>query len=281
MEKIKELFESYNQVIAITYDRTFTGKTADELIDINEDILQEYLDKEVRLWSGTPLQFLEGRTPAQYIDSIGDLDTALCVFKEGARLSDSDLPPVLMLKLKEFGSRAEDEMMVLAADAELINNDDDIYIALMAVRTLGRWKTERAVGPLLDIMDGLNETNEILVEEINSALINIGLRAVDALMERIESSEDLGYTDEYLLDALVKIGKKNRSDSVYRCIKEAFIKMEDKLLGALCLGDYGDGRAIPVLKGYAMRNRDSIDKQTYQQIRAAVKKLGGDISDMK
>ena len=51
--------------------------------------------------------------------------------------------------------------------------------------------------------------------------------------------------------------KNTEYDVVYACIKDTFIKMDDKIIGAICIGDLGDGRAIPFLRGYVEKNMDS------------------------
>ena len=45
--------------------------------------------------------------------------------------------------------------------------------------------------------------------------------------------------------------------------------------------EYGDGRAIPMLKGYVNRNKHSIDRDLFYEIMSAVQNLGGDISDIE
>ena len=45
--------------------------------------------------------------------------------------------------------------------------------------------------------------------------------------------------------------------------------------------DYGDGRAIPMLKGYVNRNKDTISRDLFYEIMSAVQNLGGDISDIE
>ncbi|NLM15175.1 MAG: hypothetical protein GX218_04890, partial [Clostridiaceae bacterium] len=46
-------------------------------------------------------------------------------------------------------------------------------------------------------------------------------------------------------------------------------------------GDYGDGRGIPVLKGWLDRNPAFQDNQTISEILSAIKRLGGEIDDIR
>lgn len=57
--------------------------------------------------------------------------------------------------------------------------------------------------------------------------------------------------------------------------------MDHKVIASICLGDYGDGRAVPLLKSYLDRNVSTIDRQFFYETISAVKRLGGDISDIQ
>ena len=57
--------------------------------------------------------------------------------------------------------------------------------------------------------------------------------------------------------------------------------MEHKVIAAICLGDYGDGRAVPLLKSYLDRHIREIDRQFFYETISAIKRLGGDISDIQ
>ena len=57
--------------------------------------------------------------------------------------------------------------------------------------------------------------------------------------------------------------------------------MTNKIYAVICLMEYGDGRAIPMLKGYVNRNKHSIDRDLFYEIMSAVQNLGGDISDIE
>jgi len=56
--------------------------------------------------------------------------------------------------------------------------------------------------------------------------------------------------------------------------------MSNKVLGAACLAAYGDGRAIPALRGYIEKNRNTIDSVTFFEIKGAIEKLGGNADDL-
>jgi hypothetical protein len=56
--------------------------------------------------------------------------------------------------------------------------------------------------------------------------------------------------------------------------------MRHKVIGAICIGDYGDPRGISVLKGYLDRNPGGFDRQEFYEILSSIKRLGGTTSDI-
>ena len=81
--------------------------------------------------------------------------------------------------------------------------------------------------------------------------------------------------------ALAEIGHTHKSEPVYRCLKNAFQSMDNKLIGALCLKSYGDGRAVPSLRGYLEKNRGKVDQETFNEIISVIRSLGGSIDGLQ
>jgi hypothetical protein len=163
----------------------------------------------------------------------------------------------------------------------MINTEEDLFLVpLMAVRLLGEWKVERAVPMLIAMLEMQSTNYDIFAEQIKASLAAMGSSAAAAVMTALEQRNEMDTPAEYLLMALAEIGRTNRKDAVYRCLKGAFERMEQKVIGILCLKTYGDGRAIPALRGFLERNRGSLDRETYYEIASAIKALGGNIDDL-
>src|SRR5690606_4689227 len=154
---------------------------------------------------------------------------------------DVDVPEVLIQRLKCYGEDFVDQLIKLASLASSIEDDEEMLVPLMAIRFLGRLKAQRSADMLLDLLYDVNSENEAIIEEINEAIINIGDAGVDWILNKLRSSEKIKDMEEYLLYSLVQIGanmrKKTDYDYVYACIKETFIKMDDKIIGAICIGE--------------------------------------------
>lgn len=280
MEIAKIIFESYNKAVEESYSKALIDNDCKDPLKVKEADVAKYLHRNLAIWADSPIDKAGGLTPRNYFNNILNYDEVLELVKLGARVCDRDLPQLLVDKLMSYGDLAVDSLLDLASDRSLLESEEDFYISIMAIKVLGERKVSKSVNFLIDLAATLDEGKEAVVEAITDALISIGMPSIRSLMDRLESAANIGYIEEYLLTALVKIGKENKSDEIYRHIKNAFIRMDDKVLGAMCVADYGDGRAIPALKGYAEKNKHRIDKQTYLEIKAAVKRLGGTIKDM-
>jgi len=285
LDREKLLFESYNRAIEKGFDRLFNNTAPEKILKIKEKDITAFLDEELKEWQNTELDILGGITPKKYFDGIDNLDDLIELFKKASKICDVDVPEVLIQRLKCYGEDFVDQLIKLASLASSIEDDEEMLVPLMAIRFLGRLKAQRSADMLLDLLYDVNSENEAIIEEINEAIINIGDAGVDGILNKLRSAEKIKDIEEYLLYSLVQIGanmrKKTDYDDVYVCIKETFIKMDDKIIGAICIGDLGDGRAIPFLRGYVEKNMDSIDYDVFCEIKAAVHKLGGNMDDIK
>lgn len=280
-DKAGILIESYNQALEKGYEEIFRNRKEEDILRLRDDKIKELLDKELLKWEDTPIHDLDNITPKQYFEGLDTIEKVVEVFIQAAKACDKGVPEPLLKRIIHFEEEITDQLIKFAYDFYLSQEEEEFYISLMSVNVLGAIKAEKAIKPLMRLIYLLDENLEILVEEISDALVNIGEPCTGNLIEAISSSEQIGYIDEYLLNTLVRIGKNHKSDEIYKCIKSSFNRMDDKILGALSLGDYGDGRAIPTLRGYIEKNINSIDNATYKEILAVIKRLGGNIEDLK
>lgn len=284
LDSAKLVFESYNMVVEGSYDKVFSSNRPEDLLKIKEESVLQYLIEDLKRWAQTPINDLGGVSPFDYFQSINNLKHLMDLFRLGSKLCDKDLPDPLLQRLKDFKHEALDELMKLALDLSLLRDEEEMFASLMAIKIMGKWKIEAAVSPLIGLLSSLDSEDEIIIEEVYNTLIAIGDASISGIANRLNEIDRVSLADEYLLGSLVKISinsvDKTTHDMIYRCIKNTFNKMDDKVFGAMCLGDFGDGRAIPTLRGYVQKNRDSIDYETYCEIRAAVHRLGGNMDDL-
>ncbi len=276
-------FESYSMAVEAAYEAylKIVGGEFPKENAVTQNEIDKYLDFEYNTWLNTPVEKLAGKTPTEYMNSMDGLDHLMVMFNHGAVICDDSLPEIYLQKLKDCGEEAVDALIGLAVHSGISKNDDSFLIPLMAVKVLGKWKIRRSAGPLIELLDSEGDMFDLMFETVKDALVDIGSPALDSIAEALESGKHTQTAEEYLLMAIAEIGKNNRSDKVYTQIKKAFLNMPEKLIAASCLGDYGDGRAIPVLRGYIDKNGRSLDRETFYEIISAIKKLGGNTEDIK
>lgn len=284
MEKAQILFDSYNMAVEESYNKIFMSNKSYELLNIEDEKIRQHLEEDLKNWANTPIADIGGISPIDYCQKVTDLEQLIELFKLAAKVCDSDIPDPLLNRLQTFKGDAIDRLLGLAADNKLLLDDDDQIISLMAIRTIGKWKPVSSLEPLIKLMFEINVENEIVIEEILDAMVQMGQNAANRIMEILNESSNIGNLEEYLLDSLVKIGVavKDRSlyDLIYKSIKATFNKMENKLFGAICLGNFGDGRAIQVLRGFVEKNKKAIDYETFLEIKSSIHRLGGSAEDL-
>jgi hypothetical protein len=283
LSRFEEIFDTYNRVVEKCHEdffRTVDGKHYDDNPEVYIDRLQSKTQECIKNWENTSFDELEGLTPVGLLNRIDDFEQIAGLFEYGARIGDNGLPDIFIEKLKSCGEAAANMLISLAADKSLMMSDEDMGIPLAAIELLGKWKSEKTVIALLDILYGLDEDNELFMEAVRDTLADIGSAAVELLVQRLENAQMIGGHEEYLLMALANIGESIKSDRIYRCLKSIFSRMNNKVIGVICLGNYGDGRAVPALRGYLQKNADKVDSITFCELKSAVEKLGGSIDDI-
>ena len=284
MEKAEILFESYNMAVEKSYNQIFMSNKSHELLNIEDETIRQHLAGDLETWANTPNADLDGISPIDYFKTVTELEELVELFKVAAKLCDNDIPDPLTNRLESFNEAAVNELLMMSEDKRLLGHDDDQIISVMAIRTIGKWKYVSCLEPLIKLLYEINEDNEIVIEEILNTMIQLGSIAANRIMEILNESSCVGNIEEYLLDTLVKIGItiKDRSlyDLIFKTIKSTFSKMENKLFGAICLANFGDGRAIPALRGFVEKNKSSIDYETFLEIKSSIHRLGGSMDDI-
>lgn len=278
MDKANAFFSSYNNVVKFAYERAIneSEKSLDRGMALNGDKLQIYIDEGAAQWETEILRELGDLSPVQYMQTIRTLDELLDMFNMAPVICDETLPAIYTEKLKSFGRAAVDALTAIASKPDIMDVGEEAFLVpLMAVRLLGDWKAEGAVPLLMSILDMQGANYDIFAEQVKASLISIGAASIAPVMEAIGRKDINGTAAEYLLMVLAEAGKNYKSDDIFKCLKNAFRSKEDKSFGAFCLKEYGDGRAVPALRGFLEKNRDKLSREDYFEIVSAITALGG------
>lgn len=138
------------------------------------------------------------------------------------------------------------------------------------------------VKAVIDRFMSYPKTTEFVAESIKNYVIGCPEVSVPILMELIEDELDTGLEGpaEDLVIMLAEIGMKEKSEDIYQTLRHAFRAMTNKIYAVICLAEYGDERAVPLMKNYINRHQDSISRDLFYEMMSAIQKLGGDISDI-
>jgi hypothetical protein len=287
------LFEAYNKELARVYDEILDSVESEATLASAD--FQAYLETEAaeRMlpFFAKELDGLTSGTPEAYFDGILCLEDALEAFRVAAQLVDGELPEHLMLRVGAFGEESSSRIMEMALEHDWTNMDgeemaafrDKVAVDLAALRVLGQWKHVPAIGPVLDRFCALDDPDEYVADGVKAFAVSFAGQIVPDLEARLltPNRENLSGPYEYLVVFLTEIGRNEPSESIFQSLKNAFRHMEHKVIASICLGDYGDGRAIPLLKSYLDRHIREIDRQFFYETLSAIRRLGGDISDIQ
>lgn len=277
MNKNSIVAESFNKAIEVDFNNYLENHATDGNSEIKID--EDKLIKEVEYkWLNETIAEIGNITPKEYINSFGTLEEIVDFFLEIASTSDVGMPDIVIDRLREHGIKAADMLFDFVKNS--LNSDkDDVKLAVtQAVFAIGCLKCneykEKLIGLLIDCC-----TDEMLSEVICAAIAEYGQEIQKDLIKTFNDA-DQELVKEYLLICIAHVSRGYQSDEVYFLFKNAFRSMKNVKVVAEVLGDYGDGRAIPLLRGYILKNLGKIDKDTFNLVRAVIKKLGGEIDDL-
>jgi len=281
VNKAEIVFNSYDEEIEKQYNIILEDKQMREALHNDSSYIREVLEKNMEQWETRPIAELDNITPAEYFDALDSTDIILDNFKIGACICEANLPGLFIKKLDEHKLSLVQEMISMAINTDLMKNNTEYFIPLVAMRMLGRWQVKEAAEALVKFITFESSNDELFLETAADTIYKIGQPAVELLLDRLEGIEEVKEGHKYLMSALTKICRNNKTDRVYKCLKNIFLKMDDKELGAAYIAEYGDGRVIPALRGYLIKNNGKIRKAEFFEIMSAIQKLGGNVDDLQ
>lgn len=280
---IKLIFDTYNDLIAKCYDDFFIKQELEQDLDKKkcEVELLESIENSINRWENEPLNIIDNMTPRDFFKSINSIEQINQIFLEGAEYTDTGLPPSLVEKLEDFRPQMDDLLIDIVKSEQFKQNEEVLYSRILAVRLLGQWKSLKSIHILIDLIKMTTPETEILAEEIKNAFVSFHSEIVIPIKDSLSNAMQIGFAEEYLLMAVAEIGETGyRSNEMYSLIKDCFIRMSNKRIGAQCFLIYGDIRAITFLRGYVLKNKEKLNRSIYLEIKGVVEKLGGSFEDI-
>ena len=288
------VLSAYNRALSDALDAALAAVTdEEELQDPEFDArLRNGAHNDLAEWFSAPLPGLGGRTPDDAFAGIASLGQAVVWFESAAANCDDDIPDLLKVRLGSHGTAATDALLTLALAPSWevrpgrAERPPELLAASRAIETLGEWQAREALELLAAKFAGLGEPEEGIAESFRAYCTAVGPDAARVLAGCVEAAaggdgEPIRGPVDYMVIAIADIGRKHPDERLFQCLRLAFRRMEHKAIGAICLGDYGDGRAVTTLKGFLDRFEGRIDRQTFYEVMNAIRRLGGVVSDIR
>lgn len=251
------VFESYNKAIQEKCEESLSAVKS--LSDFENLINEARSDWENKV--------INGMLPVEYFEKLESEVDFNRVFEEAATVCDDFIPKSfvkVLLKSKY--------MKIIEKYAF---SDCPIDIKSAAIRVSGLSGNDSYSDKLIELLYSEGEFDELLKETARQALVDIGKEAIPYLEKKLSGKDILSDDDFHIVIALIKIDSERKNDEVFRILKESFRKTSDKALAARCLSDYGDGRAVPMIRSYLVKNIANLDENTIFELQGAVLNLGG------
>ena len=277
MNKNAIVSKSYNQAVEAGFNSFLEEHATRENSEIKIDEKKLISEIETK-WLNTELSEIGDITPNEYIKSLVSLEALIELFIEMASVSDVGVPEVIIIRLKEYAKPAADMLFSFVKDS-LRSKDQSKSLAIsQAVYAIGSLRCDKYKEKLIELLIDCCK-DEMISEAICAAITMYDDTILEDLIKTFHTTnQDL--VQEYLLTCVAEISKTHQSDNIFYFLKNAFNVISNMKLAVEILGDYGDARAIPFLRGYVLKNIKEMDQATFNYIRAVIKKLGGEINDL-
>ena len=269
--------ESFNKAVEAGFNNFLEEHATFDNYEVK--IEEEKLIQEIEAkWLNEAIAEIDNLTPKEYINSFLSLRDLMDFFIEVASVSDVGIPDIVIDRFKEHGLPAADMLFKFVKNNIELQTDSNKLALSHAVFAIGILKyneyKEKLIGLLMEYSN-----EEMISEAICAAITEYGDEILKDLIKSFNEAEH-ELVKEYLLICIADISKEHPSDEVFSLLKSAFRVLKNIKVAAEVLGDYGDGRAIPMLRGHIVKNINEIDRDTFNLIRAVIKKLGGEIDDL-
>ena len=230
----------------------------DVMEDMMPDVYQEFLDK--------PAAWLDGAAPGAYFeqfDDAGELVAWLCEYME----KGVPVPDVLLERITELGSAAEDALLALLGRADATDE-----MRMTAVSLLGEMESVKPMRRYIGWIAALkpDDARADLCDLCAEMLTSMGEAVVEPILGALPDATQAAR--DVFADILSNYPGDER---IYELLMERFAhEQERRALFASYLAKLGDPRALPALiEAAAAQDINYLD---FVEISSAIDALGGE-----
>ena len=304
-DNVKQVLARYDELIKLILEQKvdeYSDKLDEIPPDEDEITYETYIqktamaetDEQTALMESEPSELLGGESMNEFF-SYMSVDELTEVLEYAAVELDRGVPQSVIAALA--GKRDEDREAVAEYCARTVKEsawtDDELSdenvlfeMEFQKVRAcfevLARMGEGSLVPYVIERFMSYEQTLEFVADSIATYLEAFPNATVPVIIDTLKEHEEDGLTGpcEDLVIILTAIGKANASEEIYAALRTAFRWMKNKIYAVICLADYGDARAVPMLKSYINRHQDTISRDLFYEMMSAIQNLGGDIEDI-
>lgn len=173
--------------------------------------------------------------------------------------------------------KIRDERAIIPLMSVLNDKNENYRLRLAAAESLGKIGDDHAVDPLIDILADEREKSVYLKESVAKALGMLGdIRAIEPLIDALESKrgvrEKFNFLKEQIIEAVGRIGRPNRkaTDSLLASLNDEAPSI--RMAAVEALGSIGDPDCLEALAEKVFDEEDDVAKAAVY----AVYNLGGE-----
>lgn len=289
LEKSTIVCQAYNAGLARVFNEL--SEQSDPLMferDDNAEYIQRETLNAMASWFEEVLPEI-GESPAQFFDGLSISEDLLSAYDVFAANCDSLLPEYFQIQLgrQAEGIMPELEKRALALPFDTLDDmleADAFSIQCVTLELLGQWQNVSIAQTILDAITNSNLMHERFASALKSYFSYAGAESLPALTTAIEAILQASKPNpnlDYLLVYLTELGKEHPDDKIYQLLRQSFKVMEEKIIPVICLGDYGDGRAVPMLRTFVEKNSAGLDRGLLSETLSSIKRLGGEVQDLR
>ncbi|NLW10726.1 MAG: hypothetical protein GX028_01755, partial [Clostridiaceae bacterium] len=230
-----------------------------------------------------------------WLAGLNDDEQLISLALHAAIICDDAMPRRILIRLFEAGQNVRDKLRSICLDTDWTWQDDQTeafdeqknrnqQVCCSLLKVLGQWQAEDTTDLIISKFVNMIRPDDRVAEAVGLYLINMGPSAVRIIIEKTEElisqdpAKQLGH--EYLMMTLAAIGQTHKQDEIFSVLRKSFRKMENPLIAAACIGDYGDPRGIRVLRSYLEDRLPAVAPALFQEMASAIKKLGGNMDGL-
>ena len=289
IKKAGTILKAYKELYNESLEKSVSGiKKNYDLESVEKDLSESFFRLKTGLnniWENSGFDYLGNKSVKEFFHGINDPDLLKEIVFEYSIECDEEMPGALLEKVYSNGYEYIGDLVFTMMDlSHASNRDQGFLIPVWGMKLSGLWKIKEAPIKILDFLDEVikdeSEEKYLYLETAMETLREIGKESIIPILARLNEGNDHSEMNEYLALTLAHIGNENKSEAIYSCLKKMFNNNNNKYIFAECLGLYGDGRAIPALRGYLIKNIKDLGMDTKYALKLSIERLGGKVDDI-